>query len=147
MGATRVFVQRIMHLYDGQNHFKIGLMTWLCVCFWTHVIPTQHSLTTSSFWYICMYLLMSMFMSPTQLNDVITSWRASWRQKVYDVKNTSSRQNVCIKKFVIWRQKHIMSKTRHDIKRFVMTSKIRHYLKKVRHNIKNMLWHHAKSSP
>ena len=52
---------------------KIGLMIeWLFVC-WTHVIPTQHSLTTSSFWYICMYLVMSMFMSSTQLNDVITS--------------------------------------------------------------------------
>ena len=55
-----------------------------------------------------------------------------------------------------------MSKTRHDVKRFVMTSKmrqmfrnkvkkkvmvskgmskIRHNLKKVCHNIKNMLWH------
>ena len=89
----------------------------------------------------------------------------SWRQRVcHDVKNASNAKTFAMaSKRWPWRQKHvIMSKTRYDVKRCVMTSKmsqmfrnkgkkpvtvskgmskIRHNLKKVRHDIKKMLWH------
>ena len=85
----------------------------------------------------------------------------SWLQKVpYDVKNTLRRQNKTskcsqkkVEKFVMmsntsWRQKvcHddkkfvMMSKTFHDVKRFVITLKSSSWCQKVCHDVKRLSW-------
>ena len=139
-------------------------------CVWTHVIPTQQSLTTSSFWYICMYLVMyyvgyyvyvvnsakwrhnvqkcvMMSQSSWCQKYVITSKHTPWRQvchdvkTCHDVKNTSWLQKVC---HDVKNTSTVWNKVkiRHDVKKFVIKSKICHDVKKfIMHDIKNLSWH------
>ena len=125
------------------------MIKWLCVCLCIHVIPTQQSLTTSSLWCtcICMYLVVY-YVYVVNLclwrhnlkrcvNKFMTSWHEvksiSWRQKMrYDVKKRPWHQQVASSKTCVY------VKTRYDVKRFVMTSKMRQVF---RNKVKKTLWY------
>ena len=95
------------------------MIKWLCVCFWIHVIPTQQSLTTSSFWCICMYLVVYYVYVVN-----LCLWRHNLKKCVITLKVHNVKTFVMSSKVLSWRQQHVMtSTTRHDVKSFIITSK------------------------
>ena len=116
------------------------MIEWLFVCFWTHVIPTQHIVWPHhhSDIFVCIWLCLCLC---RQLS-LMTSQRHNVH---HDVKNMlQCQKHVMTSIGLLWRQKCVkrfeikLKKIRYSVKRYVKTTPWPH--KKVRHNITNMLW-------
>ena len=129
------------------------MIKWLCVCFWIHVVPTQQRLTKSSFWCICMHLVVYYVYVVN-----LCLWRQNLKKCVITLKVHNVKTFVMSSKSLSSRQKHVMTSTtrhnvkntskvrkvRHDVKKFVIKSKLRDDVmtSKTCHDIqKSSLWH------